>query len=107
MGNAYTNGKPGKNAQVQGGFAGAMLDSVCANAVVAFTKFKSTVATLEQKCSFLKPVPPNTDLYAVAKMVKLGRTLAFLEAELRKEDPVNGASIYDMNAAILLSHPVS
>lgn len=67
-----------------------MLDSVCANAIVAFTKFKSTVATLEQKCSFLKPVPPNTDLYAVAKVIKLGRTLAFLEAELRKEDPENG-----------------
>mmetsp|Transcript_16939 Transcript_16939/g.20908 ORF Transcript_16939/g.20908 Transcript_16939/m.20908 type:complete len:178 (-) Transcript_16939:1232-1765(-) len=83
VGNDYINGKPGKNAQVQGGFASAMLDSVCANAVVAFSRIKTTVATLEQKASFIKPVPPNTDLYATAKVIKMGRSIAFLEAELR------------------------
>ena len=71
VGDEYCNGKPGKNAQVQGGFAGAMLDSVCANAVVAFTRIKTTVATLEQKVSFIKPIPPNTDLWATAKVIKL------------------------------------
>mmetsp|Transcript_7341 Transcript_7341/g.8427 ORF Transcript_7341/g.8427 Transcript_7341/m.8427 type:complete len:178 (+) Transcript_7341:114-647(+) len=83
VGNDYINGKPGKRAQVQGGFASAMLDSVCANAVVAFSRIKTTVATLEQKVSFIRPVPPNTELFATAKVIKMGRTIAFLEAELR------------------------
>lgn len=86
---SFSNGKKGTKAQVQGGFASAMLDSVCANAIVAFSKLTQTVATLEQKVTFIKPVPTNTDLFATAILVKKGRKIAFLEGELR-ETTING-----------------
>ena len=101
-----SNGKPGKSAQVQGGFASAMLDAVCANGVVFFSRFEKTVATLEQKCSFIRAVPStfsprlgaslsfshaplntaNVEVIAEAKLIKMGRTIAFLEATLYRKD---------------------
>jgi len=80
---AMCNGKPGPRAQVQGGFASAMLDAVTAQMVVVYSNLKYTVASLEQKTTFIAPVPPNRDLSATAKVVKFGRTIAFLEAQLR------------------------
>mmetsp|Transcript_27222 Transcript_27222/g.43761 ORF Transcript_27222/g.43761 Transcript_27222/m.43761 type:complete len:116 (+) Transcript_27222:348-695(+) len=49
---AMCNGKPGPKAQVQGGFACAMLDAVTAQTVVVYSKLTRTVATLEQKCKY-------------------------------------------------------
>jgi uncharacterized protein (TIGR00369 family) len=83
---AMCNGKPGPAAQVQGGFASAMLDAVTAQTVVVYSRLEHTVASLEQKTTFIAPVPPNKDLTAVAKVVKFGRAIAFLEAELRDGD---------------------
>lgn len=80
---AMCNGKPGPKAQIQGGFASAMLDAVTAQMVVIYSQLKFTVASLEQKTTFLRPVPPNTDLVGIAKVVKFGRSIAFLDAELR------------------------
>ncbi|GBG24329.1 2-oxoglutarate-dependent dioxygenase mpl2 [Hondaea fermentalgiana] len=80
---AMCNGKPGPHAQIQGGFASAMLDAVTAQMVVIYSQLTNTVASLEQKTTFLKPVPPNKDLIGVAKVIKFGRSIAFLEAELR------------------------
>ncbi len=68
---------------MQGGFASAMLDAVTAQMVVVWSQLEKTVASLEQKTVFIAPVPPNTDLYGTAKVVKFGRSIAFLEAELR------------------------
>lgn len=82
---SFSNGKKNTSAQVQGGFAAAMLDSVCANAIVAHSGLTQTVATLEQKCSFISVVPPDTQLYATATIIKHGRKIAFLEAELRRD----------------------
>jgi acyl-coenzyme A thioesterase PaaI-like protein len=100
------NGKPGNtNAGIQGGFGAAFVDcvgsilfivcyslfiyytiQVCANAIVFITKFGKTVATLEQKCTFLKPIPVDTVLYAEAQILKLGKQVAMLEATLRTKD---------------------
>mmetsp|Transcript_10328 Transcript_10328/g.19010 ORF Transcript_10328/g.19010 Transcript_10328/m.19010 type:complete len:168 (+) Transcript_10328:87-590(+) len=87
--NAMCNGKPGPRAQVQGGFAGAMLDAVTAQMVVVYSSLQKTVASLEQKTVFISPVPPNTDLHATAKVIKFGRNIAFLEAELRDPERDN------------------
>jgi len=81
---AMCNGKLGPRAQIQGGFASAMLDAVTAQMVVIHSQLTKTVASLEQKTTFLRPVLPNEELIGIAKVVKFGRTIAFLEAELRK-----------------------
>lgn len=81
----FSNGKIGTTGQVQGGFAGAMLDAATAQMVVVYSKFKFTVAALEQKCTFLQPVPLDCDLYAIAKVIRFGKRIAFMEAELRAE----------------------
>ena len=69
---------------MQGGFASAMLDAVTAQMVVVWSRLEKTVATLEQKTVFISPVPPNTDLFGTAKIIKFGRSIAFLEAQLRE-----------------------
>ena len=46
------------------------------------TLLKSTVATLEQKCSYLAPVPPEVPLIARARITKMGKSVVFLESSL-------------------------
>ncbi|GBG25558.1 Hypothetical Protein FCC1311_017772 [Hondaea fermentalgiana] len=77
-------------AETQPGVAAAMLDAVCANAVVLHSSLKKTVATLEQQCSFLEPIPPERDLFATATLLRMGRRVAFLKAELRLGDAHDG-----------------
>lgn len=86
---AMCNGKPGPKAQaqVQGGFAGAMLDAVVAQSVVVHSKLTKTVASLEQKTTWVRPVPPNQDLFGTATLLKMGRSIAFYTAELRLGAP--------------------
>ncbi len=60
-----------------------MLDAVTAQMVVVWSQLTKTVASLEQKTVFIAPVPANKDLYGTAKIVKFGRSIAFLEAQLR------------------------
>mmetsp|Transcript_9884 Transcript_9884/g.18222 ORF Transcript_9884/g.18222 Transcript_9884/m.18222 type:complete len:181 (+) Transcript_9884:94-636(+) len=69
------------------GLAAVALDAVCANAVVWLSRLQQTVATLEQKCTFLAPVPVDVSLYAFAHVLRLEDDLGFLEAELRVGTP--------------------
>lgn len=81
--NSFCNGKIGSKQQIQGGFLAAIIDSVCAHAVLTYSKLAQTVATLEQKCTFIRPVSPDIDLVATAYILKFGKSIAFLRAELR------------------------
>ena len=71
-------------ATVQGGIITAWLDNAMAWAVAAKNP-KASVASLEIKVSFLSRVGPGPSI-AQARVVKWGRTVVFLEAELVTPD---------------------
>jgi uncharacterized protein (TIGR00369 family) len=66
---------------VKGGFITAMLDASMAHAVVATEHFKVRVSSIDINVSFLRPARAGR-FTAVGSIVKTGRTVAFLKAEL-------------------------
>lgn len=70
---------------IQGGFVCGMLDAAMANAVFCQLREVAIVATLEIKVSYLD-VTRQGELSAQATIVRSGKTISFLEAELRDAD---------------------
>lgn len=68
--------------QVQGGFVCAMLDECMSVAGLVASGMTHVAPTLEMKTSFLRPVMPGP-LRGVGRVVKWGRTVCFMEGELR------------------------
>ncbi len=66
---------------VQGGVITLMLDAAMAHAVLAHDHFKTRVSSIDIHVSFLRPARAGL-FNAVATIVKSGRTIAFLRAEL-------------------------
>ena len=66
---------------VQGGFITAMLDASMAHVVVAAEQGKVRVSSIDINVSFLRPARAG-GFTAVGAIVKSGRTIAFLKAEL-------------------------
>jgi uncharacterized protein (TIGR00369 family) len=67
---------------VQGGIVTALLDDACAIACIVMSGKRIYVPTLELKTSFFAPAKKGI-LFAEAQVIKLGRTIAFMEAELK------------------------
>jgi uncharacterized protein (TIGR00369 family) len=67
---------------IQGGFICGMLDAAMANAVFCLLGEVAIVATLEIKVSYLE-VSREGELLARGTIVRSGKTITFLEAELR------------------------
>jgi uncharacterized protein (TIGR00369 family) len=70
---------------IQGGFVCGMLDAAMANAVFCLLGELAIVATLEIKVSYLD-VSRQGELYARGTIIRSGKTVTFLEAELRDAD---------------------
>lgn len=66
---------------VQGGFVTAMLDMSMAHAILAVEHFKVRMSSIDINVSFLRPARAGR-FTAVGGIVKTGRTVAFLKAEL-------------------------
>jgi uncharacterized protein (TIGR00369 family) len=66
---------------VQGGFITAMLDASMAHAVLAVEQFKVRVSSIDINVSFLRPARAGR-YTAVGSIIKMGRSVAFLKAEL-------------------------
>jgi uncharacterized protein (TIGR00369 family) len=66
---------------IQGGFIAAMLDEAMSTAAIIASNVTMNAPTLEMKISYLRPlfVGPAT---AEAKILKWGRNICFIEAEL-------------------------
>ncbi|HEX2888216.1 PaaI family thioesterase [Vineibacter terrae] len=71
-----------KGGIVQGGFVTGWLDAAMATACIARAKFAVSVPSLEIKVSFLAPAHPGIYL-AKGWIQRWGRTIAFLEGDLR------------------------
>lgn len=66
---------------VQGGFMSAMLDDAMSVTGVVGANFTKVMPTLEFKVSFLRPAPPGK-FRVLGRWVRMGRSIAFMEAEL-------------------------
>jgi uncharacterized protein (TIGR00369 family) len=73
---------PGGN--VQGGFVAAMLDDTLGPTVLVKTDGAAYCATIDLSVRFLAPARPGR-LIGDGRIVQLGKTIAFLEGELRDE----------------------
>lgn len=69
---------------VQGGFLTAMLDDAMAVAGLVKSGMTLLMPTLELKTSYLNPAKPGR-LLAEGRVLKLGKTIAFLEGKLMTE----------------------
>ncbi len=69
---------------VQGGFVTAMLDASMAHAVLAVDHFRTHMSSIDITVSFLRPARAGR-FTAVGSIVRMGRTIAFLKAELFNE----------------------
>ncbi len=67
---------------VQGGFIVAMLDDCAAVAAVVASGQRIVVPTIELKASFFGPARLGQTLYGEGRCLKLGKRVAFMEAEL-------------------------
>ncbi|WEK43021.1 MAG: PaaI family thioesterase [Candidatus Sphingomonas colombiensis] len=74
---------PGGN--IQGGFLAAMLDDTLGPTVLVKTDGAAYCATIELSTRFLAPARPGR-LIGEGRLVQLGKTIAFLEGELRDAD---------------------
>ena len=72
---------------VQGGFLAAMLDDTLGPTVLVRTGGTHYCATIDLNVSFLAPARPGT-FVGEGRIVQLGRTVAFLEGELRDGEGV-------------------
>ena len=69
---------------VQGGFVAGMLDAAMAHVVFAELREFVVVASLEIKVSYFDIARPGK-LCAFGRIARLGKSIGFLEAELRNE----------------------
>ena len=67
---------------VQGGFVVAMLDDAAALAAIVRSGTRIGIPTLELKTSFFAPAQLGVPLFAEGRCVKLGKRIAFMEADL-------------------------
>lgn len=66
---------------VQGGYVTAMLDASMAHVAIAAEKFRTTPSSIDINVSFLRPSRAGK-YTAVGSIVKLGKTVGYLRAEL-------------------------
>jgi len=67
---------------VQGGISAAMCDASCSACILLLTKLEHGMTTYEQKCTYLAPVRINETVTVCARVLKIGKRVAFVEATL-------------------------
>lgn len=70
---------------VQGGIVVAMLDDAAAFAAIIKSGKRIGIPTIELKTSFFAPARAGVPLFATGRCLKLGKRIAFMEADLFDE----------------------
>jgi uncharacterized protein (TIGR00369 family) len=70
---------------VQGGIVVAMLDDAAAFAAIIKSGKRIGIPTIEMKTSFFAPARAGVPLFAEGRCLKLGKRIAFMEADLFDE----------------------
>ena len=73
------------HAVAQGGYVTAWIDAAMARSVTAATEGQFGCNTLEIKVAFYQPVQKDQVVTAAGWVVRMGRSTAFLEGELRND----------------------
>ena len=71
---------------VPGGIVVAMLDDAAAFAAIIKSGKRIGIPTIELKTSFFAPAKAGVPLYAEGRCLKLGKRIAFMEADLFDEE---------------------
>ena len=71
---------------VQGGFVAAMLDDAAAYAAIIHSGERIAVPTIELKVSFFGPARAGRPLRVEGRCIKLGKRVAFMEADMFDEN---------------------
>jgi len=67
---------------MQGGIVTTLLDDAAATAIIVKSGRRIAVPTIEFKVSFFGPARLDTEVFADGRCLKLGRTIAYAEADL-------------------------
>src|SRR5205085_9255327 len=70
---------------IQGGMLSAMLDDTMGPAVLVMSEGRLYTTTISMTVNFLAPAKPGP-IVGEAKVMQLGKTIAFVEAKLMAED---------------------
>jgi uncharacterized protein (TIGR00369 family) len=70
---------------IQGGIVVAMLDDAAAFAAIVKSGKRIGIPTIELKTSFFAPARAGVPLYAEGRCLRLGKRIAFMEADLFDE----------------------
>ena len=70
---------------VQGGIVVAMLDDAAAFAAIIKSGKRIGIPTIELKTSFFAPAKAGMPLFVDAKCIKMGKRIAFMEADMTDE----------------------
>ncbi|MEY9182788.1 uncharacterized protein (TIGR00369 family) [Bradyrhizobium sp. USDA 326] len=70
---------------IQGGMLSAMLDDTMGPTVLVMSEGRLYTTTISMTVNFLSPARPGT-IIGEAKVMQLGKTIAFVEAKLMAED---------------------
>ena len=84
---------------VQGGFLSAMLDDCMGPAILIATDARLFPSTIDLNVQFLAPAKPGR-LIGKARVVQLGKTIGFVEAEL---DLPDGTAVARARASVRLT----
>lgn len=75
------------SGNIQGGFIAAMLDDTLGPTVLVKSRGTHYCATIDLNVSFLAPAKPGR-LIGHGQIIRIGKTIAFLEGELRDVDNI-------------------
>lgn len=84
---------------VQGGFLAAMLDDCMGLAILIATNAEAYPSTINLNVQFLAPAKPG-NIVGKARVVQLGKTIGFVEAELEDE---SGGAIARATASVRIT----
>jgi uncharacterized protein (TIGR00369 family) len=87
------------SGNVQGGFLAAMLDDCMGPAILIATEAKSFPSTIDLNVQFLAPAKPG-QLIGTGRVVKIGKTIGFVEAEL---EDASGSLIARATASVRIT----
>lgn len=74
-----------RRGSIQGGILAAMLDSTLGCTLIPSLKRGESIVTLEMKVSFLRAAGVG-EIQGIGRVVERGRSIAFVEGELRDAD---------------------
>jgi len=87
---------------VHGGFAATVLDSVTGCAVFSMLEAGLSYGTIDLNIKMCRPIPLNTELKAVAKVLNISKSLGIAEAQLIDEA---GKLYAHATATCMIIHP--